>query len=67
MTVAIEGFVKHIRREFMGVEDIHGASDLADAICENERMVEAALAIFEAEEPIRALIIRRLRPDPIGP
>jgi hypothetical protein len=59
VSVAIEGLAKHIRSEFMGVEDIHGASDLAEAVCENERMVEAALAIFEAEEPIRALIIDR--------
>jgi hypothetical protein len=43
----------------MGVEDIHDASDLAQAICENGGMVEAALALFEAEHSIRALIIER--------
>ncbi|HEY5712620.1 MAG TPA: PD-(D/E)XK nuclease family protein [Allosphingosinicella sp.] len=59
VSVTIEGLAKHVRKEFMGVGDIHETSDLAQAVCENSGLVDAALALLEAEPSIRARIIER--------
>lgn len=59
VSVTIEGLAKHVRKEFMGVGDIHEASDLAQAVCENTGMVDAARALLEAERSIRARIVER--------
>lgn len=57
--LVIDGLTDHIRRDFMGVNDMTEATDLVQTVCTSQDMLEAALALLEADQPIRAHIVER--------
>jgi hypothetical protein len=61
VAVAVEGLIGHIREEFIGVSDVYEALDLATAVCADPAMLDATLALLEAEQPIRGRILARFQ------
>jgi hypothetical protein len=56
----IEGFIKHIRVEFMGITDEANAEELARALIRSDDFLEAALAIYQSEVPLKTALLAKV-------